>query len=111
MRKIVLASALAGALALAGCATVGGVSTISTATVQADAVSICGWEPVAADIATVIASLVGPAGSAVVVTANSVATAICNSVTAAKATASAKFGAAAAPSLVVVNGVVVHRQQ
>jgi hypothetical protein len=106
MRKFMLGAAMAASVA--GCATVGGVSTISAAAVQADAASICNWEPAAADIATVVASLTGT-GGAVVVTANMVAQAICNAVKATAAPASARLRATPLPAAVYVNGVLVHR--
>ncbi len=108
MRKFMLGAAMAASLAISGCATVGGVSTLSTAAVQADAATLCGWEPVADDVATVAASLAG-AGGAVVVTANMVATAICNAVKASTQASARLRGTFGAPPAVYVNGVLVHR--
>ena len=103
MRKLVMLAALSGLL-LSGCATTPGggttvtlptitlpsispsvdatiaqVQAITIAQVQAIATSICKFEPAAATVASIIASLAG--AGPIVDTASSIASSICASVT------------------------------
>jgi len=95
MRKLVMLAALSGLL-LSGCATTpGGGTTVTLPTitlpsispsvdatiaqVQAIATSICKFEPAAATVASIIASLAG--AGPIVDTASSIASSICASVT------------------------------
>lgn len=107
MRKVALSLMLASSLSLGGCF----FPPINDLAVQADAKAICGWVPLASDIAAVVAALTG--GGAIVVDASAVAQAICNAVIQKQAAQVARSGRlrVTLPDTVVVNGVVVHRQK
>lgn len=119
MKKLLLSAALVGSLALGGCSTTGGlpqlpveIQTLASQT-QAIAQAICAFEPTAATIGAVAASLF-PGGGAIDTVANGVAAAICSAVagtpvpaTPVPVTISAAAGKGGAMRGVSVNGVAV----
>ena len=124
MKKIVLCVPLAAFALLGGCA--GSTPAIVTSVVSpiiaellpldtqiaSAAKTACGFQPVLADVDTLIGSLF-PAGGAAALVINTVTGAICSQVTAAQASMSKKFGArygGALPTYVTVDGVRVNQQ-
>lgn len=110
MRKFVLAALAASSIALGGCATTGGLAptdiTSFVAQVQATTSAVCSFVPTAETVASIISTLGGPAGAAIVGTANGIASAICAAVApAAPGKASSRLRAAGPPT---VAGVVIH---
>jgi hypothetical protein len=82
MKKILLAGAMAGAIALAGCQTTDLTSTVSSieAQVQSDSNLFCSFIPTAASIASVIANLAAPGSGALVPDAATIANSICSAI-------------------------------
>lgn len=95
MRKLMLGAAAAAFAALGGCATTTGSGGISIADVEADAKTICSFDPTAAAVANVLSA--APA----VALAESVAQIICAAVTAAPSQ-SGRLGAAQTTTRTIV---------
>lgn len=94
MKKLALALLIASTLSLGGCA---GTLPPTVASIQQLAVSVCGFLPTVATVASIIA-----AGNPLVATAEAIANAICNAVTPAKVSGRLR---AVQP---MVGGVVIH---
>ncbi len=106
MRKTLIFAGLTAGLAVAACATnpttgVTTIGSINVADVQNDAVAICSYLPTAATVANIIS-----ANNPVVITADAVATAICQAVSPAKAAAHRRGAAAPLPYVYVPPGSV-----
>lgn len=112
MKKLLLSAALVSMVSLGGCATIESalpnlpaeIATVTSQT-QAIAAAVCAFEPTAATVGAVVASLF-PNGGAIDAMANAAADAICKAVTSmpvAPVAASATLG----PNFPMVNGVVI----
>lgn len=107
LKKTLMASALAGGLALGGCSSTGQLvnpfanGTLDVASIQNAAVAVCGFLPTASTVAGIISAASGGSGGLVIATVDQAAAAICQAVVPLKA---GRHGAA----VPMVNGVVVH---
>lgn len=111
MRRLLLVTALSGALALGGCKTIGGTDvtdqTVSTAinTVQQTALRICGFLPAVETVASILGTFVSST-QPIITIANTIANGICNAVKPA-ASGKRRLGGAATYNGIAINGQFV----
>lgn len=78
IKRLILAGAIMSMTALAGCVNIPGVTMPTVAQVQEATIQACKFVPTATTVSSIIAAATaGPAGSAIAVTAGSVAQSVC----------------------------------